>query len=723
MAAPRVLAALWLATAAAAASDPVRDELDCKMRALAVEYAAYIQPARPQSVFDAVAAALDGSREKAAGCNVTAPRGLGAPGASRFGPLSAAPRVGAAAWFVDAVAGSDANAGTQAAPFKTVAAALAASRASPGAANQIVLRAGTHFLAATAVLGPQDSGLTVQAFPGEEAWVSGGVALPPLTWAPDNVSNSSGVATWQTFPGQNAVFASPPGTVLFGKTPDAPSCEAACKASFAADGACTIWTWHDKTVEPEYQLDCYFLEAPGTWKPVAEAGHTSGRRAGPPSSNVWVASLAGAGVAGVPGLRLDGARLTRARYPNGFPETLGFMPPAVFRAAWTPQTAPRKPAVQIDLPASALLRNTSVSAFQTYTAGIGGTCDRFQPNAGYWCSNAVSGGGSVIYFVPTAMQATAATLPNLPYKNATGAVVQTWRPGHWASWMYTVADMSWDGTTANFTFSAGAFQGSRGADAGEDTYIENVFEELDAPDEFFFDETTQSLYVYFNATAGTAPPSTGFVVPQLKALFNITGTSPASPTRGVTIAGLGLRDTAYTYMDPHAIPSGGDWTLERSAVVFIENATGINVTNNVFERVDGNALMLSGFVRDSSIEGNEFVWIGGSAVAAWGDTEVRGLQSQACSARSARPLTPAPHRPRRATGIAPDRRSARSTRRCRPATAPTARRATSRAATASRVISATSWACGRSRARATRSSRPRRTSLRTTSCSTGRART
>ena len=196
----------------------------------------------------------------------------------------------------------------------------------------------------------------------------------------------------------------------------------------------------------------------------------------------------------------------------------------------------------------------------------------------------MSGGGSVIYYVPTAMQATAATLPNLPYKNATGAIVQTWRPGHWASWMYTVGSATWDGTTANFTFSAGGFQGSRGENAGEDTYIENVMEELDAPDEWFYDEVTNELYVYYNASVGTPPPSTGFVVPQLKALFNITGASPASPTVGVTISGLGLRDTAYTYMDPHSIPSGGDWTHERSAVVFIENATGIYIANNVFER-------------------------------------------------------------------------------------------------------------------------------------------
>lgn len=90
---------------------------------------------------------------------------------------------------------------------------------------------------------------------------------------------------------------------------------------------------------------------------------------------------------------------------------------------WTPQQLPRTPDVQIDLPTP--VRNTTVSMFQTFTAGIGGTCDRFQPAAGYWCSENVEGGGAQIYFAPIAMQATTAQLPNMPYKNATGAIIQT----------------------------------------------------------------------------------------------------------------------------------------------------------------------------------------------------------------------------------------------------------------------------------------------------------
>lgn len=314
-------------TLALAAADAVRDELDCKMRSLAIEFAAHIQPWRPASTFAEIADALNGASEKAQGCTVAAPAGLG-DGGRRFGPVDAAPRVplggNFSTWYVSP-AGSDSNDGSVGAPFATLPRALAASRANTGS-NQIVLRAGTYFLASTIVLGAADAGLVVQSFPGEEAWVSGAIPLPTLAWKPYNVSNGTGA--WEgPMANTNAVFAAQPGAgiVVFGTTPTVAACESACEANYASTGQCTIYTWHDTTVEPQYVNQCWF-RTDGIWAPHTEAGHFSGRRLGA-SMNVWMASLAGTGVTAVPGLRLDGARLTRARYPNGFPETKGFMPP------------------------------------------------------------------------------------------------------------------------------------------------------------------------------------------------------------------------------------------------------------------------------------------------------------------------------------------------------------------------------------------------------------
>jgi hypothetical protein len=55
-------------------------------------------------------------------------------------------------------------------------------------------------------------------------------------------------------------------------------------------------------------------------------------------------------------------------------------------------------------------------------------------------------------------------------------------------------------------------------------------------------------------------------------------------------------------------------------VVFIEGAERVTVSCCVFERVDGNAVLLSAYSRNVSITYNEFSWIGQTAVAAWGNT-------------------------------------------------------------------------------------------------------
>lgn len=72
--------------------------------------------------------------------------------------------------------------------------------------------------------------------------------------------------------------------------------------------------------------------------------------------------------------------------------------------------------------------------------------------------------------------------------------------------------------------------------------------------------------------------------------------------------------------DPHGIPSGGDWTLERSAALFIDSAERVTVTGCVFERIDGNSIMVSGYARNTTITYNEFYMLGGTAIAQWGNT-------------------------------------------------------------------------------------------------------
>ena len=71
----------------------------------------------------------------------------------------------------------------------------------------------------------------------------------------------------------------------------------------------------------------------------------------------------------------------------------------------------------------------------------------------------------------------------------------------------------------------------------------------------------------------------------------------SKPIKNLAFNGITFKDTRYTYLDPHGMPSGGDWGLQRSAAVFVQNAEDIQIRNCLFSRLDGNALMLSGYNR------------------------------------------------------------------------------------------------------------------------------
>ena len=165
-----------------------------------------------------------------------------------------------------------------------------------------------------------------------------------------------------------------------------------------------------------------------------------------------------------------------------------------------------------------------------------------------------------------------------------------------------------------FLFTGGGNQGGEGNDKAGEWYIENVFEELDAENEYFFDRATSKLYLWFNGTG--VPPST-VVVPTLADMIVVNGTKE-QPVKNISIVGLQLRDNRPTYMEPRTNPSGGDWALERQGAILVQGCEGCIIAGNFFHHLDSNAVMLSGYNRDTIVRNNEFVWLGQNAIASWG---------------------------------------------------------------------------------------------------------
>jgi hypothetical protein len=178
--------------------------------------------------------------------------------------------------------------------------------------------------------------------------------------------------------------------------------------------------------------------------------------------------------------------------------------------------------------------------------------------------------------------------------------VHTWRLEHWYTNMWEVgsATPANDTTQLLLPFFRGGFQGAEGTQAGGEWYIEGVLAELDAPFEYHYDAATGSLYFLPNTTeyattgignAGgdgrltreaarsvAAAAGSTFVATQVSVLFQLAG-NQTHPVCDIVIANLTLRDAAATFMEPHGMPSGGDWTLQHSGAVTATRAESLDI--------------------------------------------------------------------------------------------------------------------------------------------------
>lgn len=189
-------------------------DFECAWRALALEFAAEIQPARPAAALAAISDAL----QLQTLCNAS----YAPPARPPLPPHNTAPP---STLYVDAALGDDANAGTQASPLAHVATAVSRARALPQPATVILRGGAPHRLAATLQLSAADSGLTIVNFPGEEPVITGGLLLN-TSWEAAALLNARSDNSCSLLPGENAMFGEwpSPGIVNGSAFPDAASC-------------------------------------------------------------------------------------------------------------------------------------------------------------------------------------------------------------------------------------------------------------------------------------------------------------------------------------------------------------------------------------------------------------------------------------------------------------------------------------------------------------------
>ena len=199
------------------------------------------------------------------------------------------------------------------------------------------------------------------------------------------------------------------------------------------------------------------------------------------------------------------------------------------------------------------------------------------------------------------------------WKNPEGAYVH-------AMHAYLWGDMHWlvKGKDANGDLMLeGGWQNNRPSPMHKKyRFIENVFEELDAPGEWFFDKKSSKLYYY--PTSNTNLNNVTVEVVSLRHLIEFNG-SKEKPVTNINLQGLTFKHAARVFMDNKEQLLRSDWTVYRGGAVLFNGAEYCTVSNCEFDQVGGNSIFVNNYNRFIDINSCYIHHSGANGIAFVGD--------------------------------------------------------------------------------------------------------
>jgi hypothetical protein len=200
------------------------------------------------------------------------------------------------------------------------------------------------------------------------------------------------------------------------------------------------------------------------------------------------------------------------------------------------------------------------------------------------------------------------------WKNPAGGFLRAIHVYGWGSNSFKITGVSGGKPTVQW---AGDNNRGQGINPTE-TMVENIFEELDAPGEWFYDQTAGNLYLY--PPAGAALSSSYVVGASLEELVKVVGTA-SQKVMYLTFSGFTFTHTHRTLFTRTYEPLlKSDWTIARAGTVYMQDAENITVRNCTFSNIGGNGVFMSGHNRNNSVQNSDFTNMGATAIAICGDS-------------------------------------------------------------------------------------------------------
>ena len=200
------------------------------------------------------------------------------------------------------------------------------------------------------------------------------------------------------------------------------------------------------------------------------------------------------------------------------------------------------------------------------------------------------------------------------WANPVGAYIHALHSNEWGDFHYRVTGVDDKGNAK----LEGGWQNNRPTVMHKQhRFVENVFDELDAPGEWYCDAAKKLLYFYPPKDVDLSKAAV--VAAGLRHLVELHGTRN-KPVRFIVLKGFTFTHTARTFMENREPLLRSDWTIYRGGAVMFEGCEDCAVDGCFFDQVGGNAVFVNKYNRRVAITTCKIVDVGASGVCFVGDT-------------------------------------------------------------------------------------------------------
>jgi hypothetical protein len=185
----------------------------------------------------------------------------------------------------------------------------------------------------------------------------------------------------------------------------------------------------------------------------------------------------------------------------------------------------------------------------------------------------------------------------------------------WGSLHYEITGKD---TNGNLTYRGG-WQINRPAPMHKEyRFVENIFEELDAPGEWFLDKKQNILYYY--PPHGLDLKNATVEVVRLKHLVEMRGTEQ-SPVKWIGLRNFTFRHTLRTFMETNEPLLRSDWRIYRGGALFYSGTEDCHVEECMIDQLGGNCIFVSNYNRRFHAMRCHLAEAGANGVAFVGDPD------------------------------------------------------------------------------------------------------